>query len=124
MFMRRMAGGMDWLGGMVGSADPAEGEVRFYAHPYPVSYGFISKWNPVAAEYIDFSAEHFTEGMVMRVQLANTANPDGVVFRFGEESEPAQALDNGGFGCRMRICLKMEMMPIFILECTARRSVR
>ena len=33
----------------------------------------------------------------MRVQLANTANPDGVVFRFGEESEPAQALDNGGF---------------------------
>ena len=87
--------GLAW--GMVGSADPAEGEVRFYAHPYPVSYGFISKWNPVAAEYIDFSAEHFTEGMVMRVQLANTANPDGVVFRFGEESEPAQALDNGGF---------------------------
>ena len=65
--------GLAW--GMVGSADPAEGEVRFYAHPYPVSYGFISKWNPVAAEYIDFSAEHFTEGMVMRVQLANTANP-------------------------------------------------
>lgn len=87
--------GLAW--GMAGSADPAEGEVRFYAHPYPVSYGFISKWNLVAAEYIDFSAEHFTEGMVMRMQLANTANPDGVVFRFGEESEPALALDNGGF---------------------------
>ena len=93
--------GLAW--GMVGSAGDnraqsrAEGRYGFTLTPYPVSYGFISKWNPVAAEYIDFSAEHFTEGMVMRVQLANTANPDGVVFRFGEESEPAQALDNGGF---------------------------
>ena len=45
---------------------------------------------------LNFNIENFTKGMAIRVQLVNTANPDGVEFRF-EDSEPAQTLDNGGF---------------------------
>lgn len=97
--------GLAW--GMAGSESPAgmtpeapqgqtEGEVRFTGTPEPVAYCFIYEWNPVATRYLNFNVENFADGMAVRVQLANTANPDGIEFRFGD-SEPAQALDNGGF---------------------------
>ena len=97
--------GLAW--GMVGSASlagmtpgapqsQAEGEVRFTSTLDPVAYCFIYEWNPVATWSLNFNIENFTKGMAIRVQLVNTANPDGVEFRF-EDSEPAQTLDNGGF---------------------------
>ena len=97
--------GLAW--GMAGSASPAgmtpgarqsqaEGEVRFSNTLDPVAYSFIYKWDPMATWSLNFNIENFTKGMAVRVQLANTANPDGVEFRF-EDSEPAQTLDNGGF---------------------------
>lgn len=97
--------GLAW--GMAGSASPAgmtpgapqsqaEGEVRFSYTLDPVAYCFIYKWNPVATWSLNFDIVNFTKGMAVRVQLVNTANPDGVEFRF-EDSEPAQTLDNGGF---------------------------
>ena len=97
--------GLAW--GMAGSASlagmtpgapqsQAEGEVRFTSTLDPVAYCFIHEWNPVATWSLNFNIENFTKGMAVRVQLVNTANPDGVEFRF-EDSEPAQALDNGGF---------------------------
>lgn len=94
---------------MAGSADPAgttpgaprsqaEGEVRFSNTPEPVAYGFIynTTSGPMANWYLNFDVQNFTKGMAIRVQLANTANPDGVEFRF-EDSEPAQTLVDGGF---------------------------
>lgn len=97
--------GLAW--GMAGSASlagmtpgapqsQAEGEVRFTSTLDPVAYCFIYEWNPVATWSLNFNIENFTKGMAIRVQLVNTANPDGVEFRF-EDSEPAQTLDNGGF---------------------------
>ena len=97
--------GLAW--GMTGSASPAgmtpgapqsqaKGEVRFSNTLDPVAYSFIYKWDPMATWSLNFNIENFTKGMAVRVQLANTANPDGVEFRF-EDSEPAQTLDNGGF---------------------------
>ena len=97
--------GLAW--GMAGSASlagmtpgapqsQAEGEVRFSNTLDPVAYCFIYEWNPVATWSLNFNIENFTKGMAIRVQLVNTANPDGVEFRF-EDSEPAQTLDNGGF---------------------------
>ena len=97
--------GLAW--GMAGSASlagmtpgapqsQAEGEVRFSNTLDPVAYSFIYKWDPMATWSLNFNIENFTKGMAVRVQLANTANPDGVEFRF-EDSEPAQTLDNGGF---------------------------
>lgn len=92
--------------GMAGSASPAgmlpeaprsqaEGEVLFYDVPYPVSYGFIASWNPESNIYQSFNVWNFTEGMAIRVQLEDGANPDGLLFKFG--SEPVPTLENGGF---------------------------
>ena len=99
--------GLAW--GMAGSPDPAgltpgapqssaEGEVRFSNTLEPVAYCFIynSTSGPMADRYLNFDVQNFTEGMAVRMQLANTANPDGVEFRF-EDSEPAQTLVDGGF---------------------------
>ena len=82
--------GLAW--GMAGSASPAgmtpgarqsqaEGEVRFSNTLDPVAYSFIYKWDPMATWSLNFNIENFTKGMAVRVQLANTANPDGVEFR-------------------------------------------
>lgn len=98
MFMRRMAGAWAGLGydrvgepaGMTPGApqSQAKGEVRFSNTLDPVAYSFIYKWDPMATWSLNFNIENFTKGMAVRVQLANTANPDGVEFRF-EDSEPA-----------------------------------
>lgn len=95
--------------GMAGSADPAgttpgaprsqaEGEVRFSNTLEPVAYSYIynSTSGPMGDRYLNFNVQNFTKGMAVRMQLTNTANPDGVEFRFGN-SEPAQILDDGGF---------------------------
>lgn len=94
---------------MAGSADPAgttpgaprsqaEGEVRFSNTPEPVVYTYIYNYSsgPMGDRYLNFDVQNFTKGMAIRVQLANTANPDGVEFRFGN-SESAQTLVDGGF---------------------------
>ncbi|WP_455629470.1 T9SS type A sorting domain-containing protein [Parabacteroides sp.] len=74
-----------------------EGEVRFYSHPSSVSYSFIYEGDSEGAtEYVHFSASNFTEGMAMRVQLADGVALDGVKFRSdGEQLE--LTLENGGF---------------------------
>lgn len=87
--------GQAW--GMAGSASPAEEGVRFSDTPGPVSYGFISDFNSKPSIPLSFYTENFTKGMVIRVQLADKANPYGLEFYFGYGNEPAQTLDNGGF---------------------------
>lgn len=136
--------GLAW--GMAGSASlagmtpgapqsQAEGEVRFTSTLDPVAYCFIHEWNPVATWSLNFNIENFTKGMAVRVQLVNTANPDGVEFRF-EDSEPAQALDNGGFwipdekltdyGYSVSLNLQMnsskECEAGYTVKCTARET--
>lgn len=94
--------------GMAGSASPAgmlpeaprsqaEGEVRFIGTPDKVSYSFINEWNTKPNYYLYFNVENFTEGMAMRVQLEDAANPGGIEFRFNSDANPMQTLDNGGF---------------------------
>lgn len=101
--------GLAW--GMAGPASPAgmtpeapgsqaEGEVRFFDTPDPVAYGFLQSYDPggvMAMEYMTFGVENFEEGMAVRVQLANAANPDGIKFSFDYWTEPEQTLENGGF---------------------------
>lgn len=98
--------GLAW--GMAGSASPAgmtpgarqsqaEGEVRFIGTPDKVSYSFINEWNTKPNYYLYFNVENFTEGMAMRVQLEDAANPGGIEFRFNSDANPMQTLDNGGF---------------------------
>lgn len=94
---------------MAGSADPAgttpeaprsqaEGEVRFSNTLEPVTYSYIYNYTsgPMADRYLNFNVENFMKGMAVRMQLTDTANPDGVEFRF-EDSEPVQTLVDGGF---------------------------
>lgn len=101
--------GLAW--GMAGSASPAgmtpgvsrssaEGEVQFFDTPDPVAYGFLQSYDPggvMAMEYMTFGVKNFEEGMAVRVQLANAANPDGIKFSFDYWTEPEQTLENGGF---------------------------
>ena len=98
--------GLAW--GMAGSASPAgmtpgapqssaEGEVRFIGTPDKVSYSFINEWNTKPNYYLHFSVANFAEGMAVRVQLEDAANPNGIEFRFNSNTDPALTLDNGGF---------------------------
>ena len=143
--MRRMAGAWTGLGyGRVGepggddtrgSAEPGGREVRFTSTLDPVAYCFIYEWNPVATWSLNFNIENFTKGMAIRVQLVNTANPDGVEFRF-EDSEPAQTLDNGGFwipdekltdygysvGLRLQMNSSKGCEAGYTVKCTARKT--
>lgn len=94
---------------MAGSADPAgttpeaprsqaEGEVRFSNTLEPIVYTYIHNYTsgPMGSRYLNFDVENFTKGMAVRMQLADTANPNGIEFRL-EDSEPAQTLVDGGF---------------------------
>ena len=98
--------GLAW--GMAGSASPAgmtpgapqsqaEGEVRFIGTPDKVSYSFINEWNTKPNYYLHFNVANFAEGMAVRVQLEDAANPNGIEFRFNSNTDPALTLDNGGF---------------------------
>ncbi|WP_195205511.1 T9SS type A sorting domain-containing protein [Parabacteroides distasonis] len=100
--------GLAW--GMAGSAEPAgmtpgvpqgqtEREVRITHAPGLLSYAFLYERESVLRSnaYMNFGVENFTEGMAVRVQLENAANPDGIEFRFNNDTEPAQELENGGF---------------------------
>lgn len=128
--------GQAW--GMAGSASPAgiapgapgsqaEGEVQFDSTPYLVSYGFISDWNPKPSIFCAFHAVNFTEGMAMRVQLGDAANPNGIEFYSGSGSR--QTLDNGGFwipdeelskfGTNVRLDFRMDGSK----ECTVKYTV-
>lgn len=100
--------GLAWS--MAGSASPAgmtpeaprslaEGEVQFIRVPGLVAYGFLYNYDSrlKSTQYMNFGIENFMEGMAIRVQLDDATNPDGIEFRFDDDSEPAQALDKGGF---------------------------
>lgn len=96
--------GLAWS--MAGSASPAEmtpeaprsqaeEEVQFDFVPDSVSYAFM--YDQKASRHVSFVALNFKEGMAVRVQLDDAANPNGIEFGFNGDNEPAQALDNGGF---------------------------
>lgn len=130
--------------GMAGSVSPAgmlpeaprsqaEGEVRFTHVPDLVSYAFIYNYESVmkATQYMNFGVENFAEGMAVRVQLDDAANPDGIEFRYDDDTEPAQALDNGGFWIsdeklnkygKNNVSLNFRMTSM--KECTANYTVK
>ncbi len=73
-----------------------DGEVRFGNTPDPVSYGFIYDSNETT-DYSHFFVSGFTEGMAVRVQLADKANPNGVRFAiWANDAESMLDLVDGG----------------------------
>ena len=73
-----------------------DGEVRFEVTPDPVSYGFIYDSNETT-NYSHFFVSGFTEGMAVRVQLADKANPNGVRLAiWANDSESKLELVDGG----------------------------
>ncbi len=54
-----------------------DGEVRFSSSPNPVSYEFIYD-SKETTNYPYFYVSGFTEGMAVRVELADKANPNGI----------------------------------------------
>lgn len=98
---------------MAGSMDPAvmtplapqsqaEGTVLFQSVPEPISYSFIYEWNGKAEYSTYFRLVNFSDGMAVRVQLDDAANPDGVKFSYPDpngdtNSSVEPTLSEGGF---------------------------
>lgn len=73
-----------------------DGEVRFYSTPGSVSYEFIYDSGETTC-YAYFGASGFTEGMAVRVQLADKANPNGIRLGiWANDSESMLELVEGG----------------------------
>ncbi|WP_165155210.1 T9SS type A sorting domain-containing protein [Parabacteroides sp. ZJ-118] len=71
-------------------------EVGFRTTPDPVSYAFVYNSNE-ATHYSYFSVSGFTEGMAVRVQLADKANPNGIRMSYwANGSESMLELVDGG----------------------------
>ena len=136
---------MDWLGvwpgrrpggdDTRGSAEPGGRGGTVYQYSGSCSLLLYLRVESVATWSLNFNIENFTKGMAIRVQLVNTANPDGVEFRF-EDSEPAQTLDNGGFwipdekltdygysvGLRLQMNSSKGCEAGYTVKCTARKT--
>lgn len=122
-----LSGGTGSSGMMIPEAPQAlaDGEVRFISHPGPLSYEFMYG-DDQTTHYTSFQVEGFAEGMAIRVQLGDAANPDGIKFGYCDPVDMNTVepeLQEGGFWMPADFANNFQLQLISGRECTVGYTV-